>query len=92
MSTRRTRSIFGLALVAVMLFSLIPVSAKDKDTQKSGSPAKPRSTTSSNSKLNKKENPELVGKRDINNNQINKIIKFVNLYQHILYNTTRYFH
>jgi beta-barrel assembly-enhancing protease len=71
MRTSRTRSIFGFALVFVILFSFLPVSAKDKDVAKDKDSSKKSTSSSSSSKLSKKENPEFVGKRDINNNQIN---------------------
>src|SRR5262245_59324819 len=69
MAKGRTRSIFGFVILAAFVLSLVPVSADNKDkNDKNNAAVQP---TSSNSKLSKKENPEFVGKRDINNNQIN---------------------
>jgi beta-barrel assembly-enhancing protease len=72
MRLSRPRLIFGFAFVLAFLFSFTPAFAKDnsKDTPKNKA-ANEKKTTTSSSKLGKKENPEFVGKRDINNNQIN---------------------
>lgn len=58
-----------LALLFVFLFTSLPALASEKDKEKDKKDSK--NQTKSSSKLGKKENPELVGKRDINNNQIN---------------------
>lgn len=62
MIKNRTRSIIGVALLVAFIFSTVPALANNPDTNK---------PSPSSTKLSKKENPELVGKRDINNNQIN---------------------
>ncbi|MEW6733549.1 MAG: M48 family metallopeptidase [Acidobacteriota bacterium] len=66
MNKSHIRQIFLVPLVALLLLSTIPVSADDKDKDKNKSTARPAS-----SKLDDKENPEKVGKRDINKHQIN---------------------
>ena len=73
MRTSRPRLIFGFAFVLAFLISFTPAFAKDnsKDTPKDKAASEKKTTPTSSSKLPKKENPEFVGKRDINNNQIN---------------------
>lgn len=63
MKKSRASSIFCFALAAIVLLTSTSVFAdnKDKDADK----AKPKS------KLSDKENPEMIGKRDINSHQIN---------------------
>jgi predicted Zn-dependent protease len=63
---RSRRPIIGFAIALAVLFSFTPAFAKDKANAN-----EKKTPTATSSKLSKKENPEFVGKRDINNNQIN---------------------
>lgn len=63
----RPNRLFVLVLMAIMFLTTIPANAEDKKAKNnSGAGSKPTS-----SKLDDKENPEKIGKRDINKRQIN---------------------
>ena len=71
----KTKKIFQLALIVVILLTTITTYAddkdKDKDKDKAAATANANTKVTPKSKLDDKENPQLVGKRDINKHQPN---------------------
>lgn len=67
MNKSRTSWNLVFALVAILFLSILPTFAQDKNTKKD----KNSTPTPTRSRLDEKENPEAVGKRDINKHQVN---------------------